>query len=135
VDHPSSVVSILSNMFTVAPNATDLARFAANQTTPEETALIAGALDPNFSWTKAYWDLEKSVPIQAALGLTDSPVAWLSWQFLGMRILVPGYEWEKEEFVTWAMLNYIQGPYGGMRLYKEMNRVRILAADSALTYN
>lgn len=123
VDFPDSVVSILSNMFTVAPNTTDLERFALNQTTPQETALMKMAIDPSFSWTKAYWDIEKSVPLQVAISLTDSPVGWLAWQYMGMRMLVPGYEWNQEELITWSMLNYIQGPYGGLRLYKEINRV------------
>jgi hypothetical protein len=117
------LVSILSNLFNVSPNSTDLERFANNQTTPEETALISMLTDPGFSWTAAYWDIEKSVPLQVAISLTDSPVAWLAWQYMGMRMLTPGYEWGTEDLITWSMLNYIQGPYGGFRLYKEADRV------------
>jgi pimeloyl-ACP methyl ester carboxylesterase len=122
-DFPDSLVSILSNLFNVAPNATDLERFANNQTSPEETALISLLTDPAFSWTQAYWGIEKSVPLQVAIGLTDSPVAWIAWQYMGMRMLTPGYEWKTDELITWSMLNYIQGPYGGLRLYKEVDRV------------
>lgn len=125
-DFPDSLVSILSNLFSVAPNATDLERFANNQTTPEETALISMALDEGFSWTQAYWEIERTVPLQVAIGLTDSPVAWMAWQYMGMRLLTPGYDWGAEELVTWSMLNYIQGPYGGLRLYKEASRVRMV---------
>lgn len=124
-DFPDSVVSILSNNFSVAPNATDLERFANNQTTPEETALMRQMTDPGFSWTAAYWDIEKTVPLQVAIGLTDSPLAWVAWQYMGMRMLTPGYDWETEELITWSMLNFIQGPYGGLRLYKEVYRVSI----------
>ena len=122
-DHPDSLVSVLSNMWSVAPNATDLERFANNQTTPEETAMIGMLSDPGFSWTKAYWDIERSVPLQVAIALNDNPVSWLAWQYLGMRTLTPGYEWETEQLITWSMLNFIQGPYGGFRLYKEAGQV------------
>ncbi|KAF5008252.1 hypothetical protein FDECE_5450 [Fusarium decemcellulare] len=125
-DFPTSLVSILSNLFNVSPNSTDLERFANNQTTPEETSLISMLTDPAFSWTAAYWDIEKSVPLQVAMSLTDSPVAWLAWQYMGMRMMTPGYEWKTEELITWSMLNYIQGPYGGFRLYKEADREGIL---------
>ncbi|KAF4457700.1 alpha beta-hydrolase [Fusarium albosuccineum] len=125
-DFPTSLVSILSNLFNVSPNSTDLERFANNQTTPEETSLISMLTDPAFYWTAAYWDIEKSVPLQVAISLTDSPVAWLAWQYMGMRMMTPGYEWKTEELITWSMLNYIQGPYGGFRLYKEADREGIL---------
>lgn len=131
-DFPDSVVSILSNMFTVAPNATDLQRFATNQTTPEETAQIKLLLDPGFTWTQAYWNIESTVPLQVAIGLTDSPVAWMAWQYKGMRLLAPGYEWGVEELITWSMLNYIQGPYGGLRLYKEAKRVSLSGGVHAI---
>ncbi|KPM43813.1 hypothetical protein AK830_g2785 [Neonectria ditissima] len=125
-DFPDSLVSILSNLFNVTPNSTDLQRFANNQTSPEETALISLLTDPGFTWTKAYWDIEKSVPLQVAIGLTDSPIAWMAWQYMGMRMMTPGYEWDTEQLITWSMLNYIQGPYGGLRIYKEANREGVL---------
>lgn len=32
---------------------------------------------------------------------------------------VENYVWTPEEIISWAMMYYIQGPYGGMRFYKE----------------
>ena len=122
-DFPDSLTSVLSNLFNVYPNATDLARYAKNQTTTEETLLLDYLTDPSHSWTSAYWDIEASVPLQAAIPLADSPVGWMAWQYMGMRMLSPGYDWGLEELITWSMLNFIQGPYGGFSAYKEAKRV------------
>lgn len=131
VDAPDSLVSILSNMLSVAPSPDDMQRFAANLTTPEETALIGMLTDPAFSWTKTFWDIESQLPLQAALGLTDSPIAWMAWPYKGMRMLVPGYEWSIHELITWSLLNFIQGPYGTFRLYKEAKRVSPIVAPTS----
>jgi hypothetical protein len=38
--------------------------------------------------------------------------------------------WTPEEIITWSMMYYIQGPYGGMRFYKEVaNDGALEAAD------
>ncbi|VUC26897.1 unnamed protein product [Clonostachys rosea] len=131
-DFPDSVVSILSNLFSVAPTADDIARFQNNQTTPEETVMFQFMNDPGLTWTQDYWAIESSVPLQVAIGMTDSPIAWTAWQYMGMRSLSPGYDWGIEELITWSMLNYIQGPYGGLRLYKEAKREGTL--DGAFPY-
>ncbi|GFP53067.1 epoxide hydrolase 1 [Trichoderma asperellum] len=125
-DFPVSLVSMLSNLFSVSPNATDLERYAKHETSPDETAQISLLKNPDFSWTKAYWDIEASAPLQVSIGLTDSPVGWMAWQYMGMRMLSPGYDWGVDELITWSMLNYIQGPYGGIRSYKEAKREGVL---------
>uniref|UniRef100_A0A8H7N0B7 Epoxide hydrolase N-terminal domain-containing protein n=1 Tax=Bionectria ochroleuca TaxID=29856 RepID=A0A8H7N0B7_BIOOC len=112
---------------TVAPSPDDIARFQNNQTTPEETIMFQFMNDPGLTWTQDYWAIESSVPLQVAIGMTDSPIAWTAWQYMGMRSLSPGYDWGIEELITWSMLNYIQGPYGGLRLYKEAKREGTLA--------
>lgn len=131
-DFPDSLVSILSNAYGVMPDEHDLQRFANNETTPEETLLISQILDPRGAWTAAYWDIEKTIPLQVAIPLSDSPVGWMAWQYMGMRILVPGYEWQTKELITWSMLNFIQGPYGGLRIYKESQRVSHIRKGMAI---
>jgi len=119
---PDSVVSILCNLYGVVANDTDLARQAANETTTEESAYIE-FLSPTVPFAQAFWDIEALIPLQMGILLTDSPVGNLAWPYMGMRGFTPGYEWAFEDLITWAMLLYIQGPYGSVRIYRELKRV------------
>lgn len=120
--YPNSVVSILCNLYGVTANETDRARQAANETTAEENAYIE-FLDSTEPFALAFWNLEAMVPLQLGILLTDSPVGNLAWPYLGMRAFVPGYEWAIDDLITWAMMLYIQGPYGSVRIYRELARV------------
>ncbi|KEF51830.1 uncharacterized protein A1O9_12167 [Exophiala aquamarina CBS 119918] len=119
--YPDSVVSILCNLYGVIANDTDRARKAANETTAEENSYI-DFLDATMPFALAFWDLEAVVPLQLGILLTDSPVGNLAWPYMGMRGYAPGYEWSFEDLITWAMMLYIQGPYGSVRIYHELKR-------------
>lgn len=120
--YPESVVSILCNLYGVPANETDHARQARNETTAEENAYIE-FLDMTEPFAQAFWNIEAAVPLQLGILLTDSPVGNLAWPYMGMRGFAPGYEWTLEDLVTWAMMLYIQGPYGSVRIYRELQRV------------
>jgi pimeloyl-ACP methyl ester carboxylesterase len=120
--YPDSVVSILCNLYGVTANETDRARQAANETTAEENAYIE-FFDTTEPFALAFWNLEAAVPLQLGILLTDSPVGNLAWPYMGMRGYAPGYEWTIEDLITWAMMLYIQGPYGSVRIYRELQRV------------
>ena len=120
-DNPTSVASVLSNFWVIPPNATDLQRYAQGLTTVDENTTIA---------TSSYYDtqnsgyrhIQQTKPLQLAIGMTDSPVGYAMWIYDLMNSAVDRYIWRPEEIITWSMMYYIQGPYGGMRLYKEIFR-------------
>ncbi|KAH8886251.1 alpha/beta-hydrolase [Thozetella sp. PMI_491] len=128
-DFPDSVVSILLNMFIVFPNATDYERYNNNQTTPDETAQLSLLQGSSFDLIQAQWGIEVNAPLNLAISVGDSPVGWVAWQYLGLRLLTSGYSWGVEDLITWSMLNYIQGPYGGFRMYHEAVREGTLSGD------
>jgi pimeloyl-ACP methyl ester carboxylesterase len=118
---PDSVASILCNLWGVSPNATDLTRQEANQTTPAEDQYIS-FVQQSEAFTKAFWGIEWAVPLQMGILLGDSPVGNVVWPYFGMRMLAPGYEWGIEELITWGMMLYIPGPYGNVRIYAELKK-------------
>jgi hypothetical protein len=123
---PESVVSILPNLFWVLPNTTDLERRAQNKTTAEENMFMA-SLDASKGLENAYWGIQSLLPQQIGSLLADSPVMNALWSYPGMLLLSPGYSWSIEELITWGMMSYIQGPYGSIRMYKELLRVSRLS--------
>lgn len=120
-DFPDSIVSVLSTFYLVYPNATDLERFAKNQTSPMENANIA--VTNNIITSNGYAAIQSTTPLQLAVGMTDSPVGTAAWIYNVMYQAAPGYFWTAKQIVTWAMLYYIQGPYGAFRTYKEATEV------------
>ncbi|PQE23770.1 epoxide hydrolase protein [Rutstroemia sp. NJR-2017a BBW] len=119
---PDNVVSSLSNFFLIQPNATDLERYAAGETTPEENANIAPLLVFNAEYA-GYRDIQQTRPLQLAVAMTDSPLGLAAWIYDFLFNHVDSYWWTTEEIITWSMMYYIQGPYAGMAMYKEIAKV------------
>lgn len=120
-DYPASVVSVLDNFWVVPPNATDLQRYSEGLTTADENTVIE-TLNGFTQHSFAYSFLQQTQPLQAAIGMTDSPVGNAMWIFNLMINAVDHYVWMPEDIITWSMMYYIQGPYGGMRFYKKVAR-------------
>ncbi|KAI9647645.1 hypothetical protein NHQ30_004030 [Ciborinia camelliae] len=116
---PSTIVSSLSNFFIVPPNSTDMARYGNGTTDVEENYQIEQLQGFN-EFYAGYRDIQQTRPEQLAIAMTDSPVGLAAWIYDFMFNHVDGYEWTPQEIITWAMMYYIQGPYGGMRMYKEL---------------
>jgi hypothetical protein len=122
-DHPDSVLSTLSNFWVIPPNATDYQRYYAGQTTPDETYYIE-ALESFENYSSGFRFIQQTKPLTIAIGMTDSPLGFAMWIYDVMHGAVESYVWSPREIITWAMMYYIQGPYGGMHFYKEAVRVR-----------
>ena len=120
-DNPTSVVSILSNFWPIAPNDTDLARYSQGLTTADENTTIE-TLTLYETQNQGYRLIQDTKPLAVAIGMTDSPVGFAMWIYNLMVVAVDHYVWTPEEIITWSMMYYIQGPYGGMRFYKEVLR-------------
>ncbi|KAL9640024.1 MAG: hypothetical protein Q9164_000559 [Protoblastenia rupestris] len=118
--HPGNVVSALANFFIVAPNATDQARFDANRTTPDETTYMKGVKNYE-EQNSGYRLLMSGTPLQAVIGMTDSPLGNLAFEWTMMKWLsAQDWTWTLEEIITWSMMYWIPGPYASMRHYREM---------------
>jgi hypothetical protein len=118
---PDSVVSILSTFWIEVPNATDIARYNANMTTPQETTYIRNLT--NFETAhEGYLISQSTEPLVSAHALTDSPLGFAMYIYqLMAEFSPPSFQWTPSEIITWAMMYLIQGPYPAMRFYKEMH--------------
>lgn len=120
-DNPVSVVSVLDNFWATSPNATDLKRYQQGLTTKDENTTIEN-LNRYNTENSGYRLEQQTLPLQLAIGMTDSPIGFAMWIYTLMHSAVDRYIWTPKEIITWSMMYYIQGPYGGMRFYKESLR-------------
>lgn len=125
-EFPDTVVSILVNFWLTFPNATDLARFANGTTTADENTFITNI--ENYQTNRAgYGAIQETRPLELAVGMTDSPVGFAMWIYDLMFQAVDRFVWTPKTIITWALMYYIQGPYGGMRIYKESVAVSLFS--------
>ncbi|KAL9616114.1 MAG: hypothetical protein Q9160_008985, partial [Pyrenula sp. 1 TL-2023] len=122
---PSSLISFLDTFYLIQPNATDLARFSANTTSPEETTYINSVVytfDNHFS---GYRLIQETEPLSLAYATTDSPLGLAMWIYQAIRdavdwtVSTTPSRFDATEVITWTLMYYIQGPYGSFRFYKE----------------
>ena len=116
--YPDNVISALSNLYIVPPNATDRERYELGQTTAEENKSIE---DYDFYLNKfqGYRIIQSNRPKALAIGMADSPLGNAMWIYDLMQEAVDFHVWTPEEIITWTMMYQIQGPYGGFRWYLE----------------
>lgn len=78
VAYEAKITNHITDFYFVFPNATDTARFAANQTTPEETAYM---ISVNKFLTKCtgYSAIQSTLPLSIAYTFNDSPLGFLAW--------------------------------------------------------
>jgi hypothetical protein len=72
-DFPSSVLSVLSNFWVIAPTAEDLAQYEAGNSTQDESVAIQG-VQGFFGNVAGYFTQQELQPLQIAQLTTDSPV-------------------------------------------------------------
>lgn len=109
---------MLSNFWIIDPTADDLARYEAGNATADESVAIQGP-QRFFGSVAGYFTQQALQPLQIAILLTDSPVGNAMWIYDLMFGAVESYKWTPKEIITWSMMYWIQGPYGGARIYKE----------------
>ena len=120
-DAASSVLSRFTSFYFVSPTKNDLARYAANKTTPEENIFFEqlNYLNANDA---GYIAIQTTKPLALALALaeamTDSFIGWLSW-FWEYRYHASGaYEYTFEQLIDQAIVPFFQGTYGAFHAYK-----------------
>ncbi|KAF2760245.1 alpha/beta-hydrolase [Pseudovirgaria hyperparasitica] len=112
------IINHVTDFYLVFQNATDSARFANNQTTPEETAYISSQND-FLANHGGYSDVHSTLPLSLAHTLLDSPVGFLAWMWQ-LVYTVSDVPQTAEELIRRALALYIPGPYGNIRSYKEL---------------
>lgn len=120
-DFPENVVSVLSNFWLIPPNATDIDRYTRGLTTATENFTIEALT--NFTNQEGYRQVQQTKPLALAAAMGDSPVGFAIWIYDFMFRHADEYPWTPEEIITWSMMYYIQGPYSGFRMYKEIAKV------------
>jgi pimeloyl-ACP methyl ester carboxylesterase len=121
--YPGNLVSALSNFWIQRPNDTDLARYAANETSEDETKYIKNT-ESYIVNLSGYRFEQQTQPLTLAYLASDSPLGFALWIYALMRLdVVPGSpNWTLSEIITWSLMYTIQGPYGGFRMYRELVR-------------
>ena len=119
--YPKNVISALSNFWIIQPGDDDMRRLAEGETSEDEVAYI-NSLEKYIHQNSGYRLIQQTDPLTAAYAVTDSPLGNALWMYSLMETVVDPavFAWKLDEIITWSMMYYIQGPYGGMRLYKEM---------------
>ncbi|KAH9907393.1 Alpha/Beta hydrolase protein [Xylariomycetidae sp. FL2044] len=108
----------LTDSALVYPNAADQARLAANQTSAEESAYMAG-LATYLGENAGYVNVQSTRPLSLAVGMTDSPVGFAGWIWQLARVVGYGPSFGLAELITDTLMVWIQGTYGNIRAYKE----------------
>ncbi|KAF4340305.1 epoxide hydrolase [Fusarium beomiforme] len=118
---PKHVISALCNFWIIQPRNSDLGRLAQGEATPDEIAYI-NIIEKYEIQGSGYRLMSSTEPLTLAYGMTDSPLGNAMWMYSIMsRVIDPDImAWTPEEIITWSMMYWIQGPYGGMRFYKEV---------------
>ncbi|EMD85241.1 hypothetical protein COCC4DRAFT_153010, partial [Bipolaris maydis ATCC 48331] len=106
------------DMLCLVPNENDLARYAANQTTKEESEFIL-SIQAFFNQHSAYASIHSSYPLSIAYALNDNPVGFLAWMYQLLHTS-SDIAYTKEDIIRQAFLPYVPGFYGSTRSYKEL---------------
>ena len=116
-DAADSIFSRITSFYIVNPTAEDQARYAANETTPEETFFIE-QLNDFIAEDYGYISIQTTKPLSLAEGLTDSPVGFIAWTWNYRYHASGAFGYTLEDLITQAYLLYIQGTYSPFHAYK-----------------
>lgn len=99
--YPDQLVSALSNFWIQKPNDTDLARYAANETSEGETKYI-NTVENYIVNLSGYRVEQQTQPLTLAYLAADSPLGFALWIYALMRLDVePGSpNWTPSEIIT-----------------------------------
>lgn len=117
-DYSERVINHITDFYFVFPNSTDLQRYAANETTPEENRAITAA-NAFLSQHEAYAQIHSTLPLSIAHALNDSPLGFLAWMYQ-IVYTVSDKPVSAPDLITEALLLYFPGVYGNIRSYKEL---------------
>ncbi|KAF1957895.1 alpha/beta-hydrolase [Byssothecium circinans] len=117
-EHTAHIINHVTDFYLVFATDEDNARYAANKTTPEESAYIS-SINGFFSSHAGYSAIHSTLPLSLADALNDSPVGFLAWMWQ-LVFTVSDQAYTPTELITRAFLLYLPGVYGNIRSYKEL---------------
>lgn len=85
--YPHSVVSVLDNFWLIPPSKEDLARFAAGNTTADETAYL-GRVTAYVDEGSGYRLIQQTQPLTMAYTLTGNPLGFAMWIYALMKVVI-----------------------------------------------
>jgi pimeloyl-ACP methyl ester carboxylesterase len=116
---PDSLIGFYADFSFIQPNATDLERLANGQVTEEERVYMTALAD----WLDNHYihgPAHSLSPLAIAQAMTDSPVGFAGWMWHLMHPISDSYPYTLRQIITNAMMLFIQGTYGNIRLYREI---------------
>jgi pimeloyl-ACP methyl ester carboxylesterase len=131
VDYKEHIINHVSDFYIVFTTDADTARFAANETSPEETAYIKSST-AFFGQHSAYSSLQSTYPLSLAYAMNDSPVGFLAWVY-HLAQTVNDKQYSAQELITDTLMLYIPGVYNNIRSYKELFSLTALIPDEKFT--
>jgi pimeloyl-ACP methyl ester carboxylesterase len=131
VDYAPRIINHVTDFYLVFPSSNDIARFAANQTTPEETAYIS-SVNSFFTDHSTYSSISSTLPLSLAYALNDSPIGFLAWRYQ-LAYTLSDAEYSPDELITDTLLLYLPGVYGNIRSYKELFDIAAFAPREPFT--
>lgn len=117
-EHGTHIINHVTDLYLAQASTTDMARYAANETTQEETSYIASN-NVFLTMYGAYSALHSTLPLSVAYALDDSPVGFLAWVYQ-LVYTVSDNSYSPSELITQALLLYLPGVYSNIRSYKEL---------------
>ena len=117
-DQKQSLLGHFTDFFIVPTNETDIARYKAGQTTPEETAYITGG-NAWFANHSSYANVHAQKPLALSQALNDSPVGFAGWIW-DLSHQLSDTEYSFHEIITNTLMLYIPGAYNNIRSYLEI---------------
>ncbi|CAG9952732.1 unnamed protein product [Clonostachys rosea f. rosea IK726] len=115
---PDNIIAHFTDFFLMSPNSTDLERFSKNETTQEESDFIR-AMEVWSTTRFSYSTVHQQAPLAIGQAMADSPVGFAGWVWHLRYAVSDGYDYTAKELIRDTMMLWIQGPWGGLRAYKE----------------
>jgi pimeloyl-ACP methyl ester carboxylesterase len=131
VDYAERIIQHVTDFYAVFASADDQARYAANQTSPEESRYIA-SLTAFLGTHSGYSSIQSSYPLSLAYAMNDSPAGFLAWVYQ-LSTTMNDRPYAKADIITNTLLLWIQGVYSNIRTYKEIFSTAMFTPDSFFT--
>ena len=130
---PDSLIAHYTDFVLLPPDESDIARAQNGSATPEELQYIAAVTVWVTNHT-AYSDVHQKSPLLAAQVLTDSPVGFAGWVWHLLYAVSDGYAYTLKQVIDRSMLLWIQGTYGGLRTYRELQYLPVSKFSTILSW-
>jgi pimeloyl-ACP methyl ester carboxylesterase len=131
VDYAERIIQHVTDFYAVFVSSDDQARYAANQTSAEESMYIA-SLTAFLGTHSGYSSIQSTYPLSLAYAMNDSPAGFLAWVYQ-LSTTMNDRPYAKADIITNTLLLWIQGVYSNIRDYKEIFSTSMFTPDTFFT--